>query len=226
MTALLRFHNIIEPKGRKGMTLKLKKTKFVAISLILSFILLNAPYFSTAEANKSGSLTGYIFGEDCTTPVMGAVVVIRNISKDSIYESEESNELGAFKIDNIEEGLYVLGIWTHNGGFNLENIIGIRANESGEVSFSIGPQTQEKAPDKKDKKCPRGDWYYPEVMGKCDEGYRWNPKTLRCECKKGKGIGAFFVSPLGIVTVLATTVVGTYGIIKLAEGEKEVSPFK
>lgn len=206
--------------------LKLRRLKFLAISLILSLFLLNAHHFIAAQANKNGSLTGYIFREDSTTPVEGAVVIIRNISNSALYESKESNKLGAFKIDHIEEGLYILGIWTKNGGFNIKNIIGIKANESGEVTFALRPQAQKKATEKKDEKCPRGKWYYPEVMGKCDEGYRWNPKTLRCECKKGKGIRAFFVSPIGIATVLAATVVGAFGIISLTEGEAEVSPFK
>jgi len=206
--------------------LKLKRLKFLAISLILSLTLFYLPHFMVAQANKNGSLTGYIFREDSTTPIEGAVIIIRNISNGALYESKESNKFGAFKIHHIEEGLYVLGIWTKNSGFNIKNIIGIKANEYGEVTFALRSMAQKKADEKKDEKCPRGKWYYPEVMGKCDEGYRWNPKTLRCECKKGKGIGAFFTSPIGIATVLAATFAGAFGIITLSEGEAEVSPFK
>lgn len=205
---------------------KLRRSKFLVICLILSFILFYAPHFLVSQANKNGILIGYIYGEDASTPVKGAVVIVRNISNGSVYESKESNKLGAFKLDHIEEGLYILGIWTKNGGFNIKNIIGIKANETGEVTLALRPLSQEKVAEKKDEKCPRGKWYYPEVIGKCDEGYRWNPKTLRCECKKGKGIGAFFVSPLGIATILAATVVGAFGIITLTEVEAEVSPFK
>ena len=205
---------------------KLRSSKSLTISLILSLLLFYTLNLLIAQTNNNGSLAGYIYMEDGTTPIDGAVVVIRDMSDGSLYESKESNKLGAFKLDYLEEGLYVLGIWTENGGFNIKNIIGIKANETGEVSFALKPQTQEKTAEKKNKKYPRGKWYYPEVIGKCDKGYRWNPKTLRCEWKKGKGIGAFFVSPLGIATILAATAVGIFGIITLTEAEAEVSPFK
>ena len=210
---------------------RLVKSKFLAITIILSSILFNSPPSLMGQSSRTGNLIGYIYEEDATTPLEDAVIIIRNISDDSIYESNESNKLGAAKIDHIEEGLYVLGIWTKEGGYNINNIVGIKANETVEISFILEAlaqekNTQKKDAEKKDAKYPRGKWYYPEVMGECDEGYRWNPKTLRCEWKKGKGIGDFFGSPQGIATILAATFVGGYGIIKLTEAEAEASPFK
>ncbi|NIO47844.1 MAG: hypothetical protein GTN73_00170 [Candidatus Aminicenantes bacterium] len=205
---------------------RLKRLKWLAINLIIAFILFYAPHSLVAQSTNYGSLIGYIYEKDGTTPVKDAIVLIRNTSNGSIYESEESNKQGISKIDHIEDGLYILGIWTKDGGFNIKNIIGIYGNETIEISFVLGEPNQEKDTGKKDERCPRGKWYYPEVMGECDEGYSWNPKRLRCECKRGKGIGAFFVSPVGIATVLAATFVGAYGIIKLTEKEAEVSPFK
>jgi hypothetical protein len=197
---------------------------FIIGSFFIS-ILFFWPHSVMAQTNKEGSLVGYIYKEDCTTPVEGAVIRMRNISGGSEYESKESNKLGAVAINSIEEGLYTVGIFTEDGGFNIENIIGIKANELAEVSFTLRPLAQETPPAKKDKKRPRGKWYYPEVIGQCDPGYRWNPKTLRCEWGK-KGIGSFLASPLGIATVLGATVSGAYGVIKLTEKEEEVSPFR
>ena len=226
LTTFMEAHIIIKTLEREGVMPRLKRSKILATGLILSFFLFYAPHSLFAQKIKNGSLIGYIYKEDGTTPVEEAVVIIRNISNGSMYESKESNELGVSKIDNIEEGVYILGIWTKNGGFNIKNIIGIKTNETVEISFALKAQAQEKTTEKKDEKYPRGKWYYPEVMGECDEGYRWNPKTLRCEYIKGKGIGAFFVSPLGIATVIAATVIGAFGIITLLEGEAEASPFK
>ena len=205
---------------------KLKRLKFLAINLIVTFIIFYTPHSLVAQSTKNGSLIGYIYEKDGTTPVKDAIVIIRNTSNGYIYESKKSNKHGVIKIDHVEKGLYTLGIWTKDGGFNTKNIIGIHTNETVEISFALEELNQEKDTEQKDGKCPRGKWYYPEVMGECDEGYRWNPKTLRCECKKGKGIGAFFVSPFGIISILASTVVGGYGIIKLTEKEAEASPFK
>lgn len=197
----------------------------LVIGLFFISILFFWPHFIMAQTNIEGSLVGRIYKEDCTTPIEGAVIRIRNISGSSEYESKESNRLGAVVINSIEEGLYTVGIFTKDGGFNIQNIIGIKANEMAEVSFTLRPLAQETSPAKKDKKRPRGEWYYPKVIGQCDAGYRWNPKTLRCEWGK-KGIGDFLASPIGIATVLGATVSGAYGVIKLTEKEKEVSPFK
>lgn len=210
--------------------IRLVRSKSLAITLIFSSILFCSPQSLVGQSPRTGNLIGHIYDEDGTTPVEGAVIIIRNISDNTIQESIESNTLGAVKIDHIEEGLYVLGIWTKDGGYNINSIVGIKADETVEISFALEALVQEKNAQKKEAekkktKYPRGKWYYPEVMGECDEGYRWNPKTLRCEWAK-KGIGKFFGSPQGIATVLAATFIGGYGIIKLTEKEAEASPFK
>lgn len=215
--------------------IRLLRSKSLAIALILSSILFYGPHPLVGQSPRTGNLIGHIYDADSTTPVEGAVIIIRNISDNTIQESNESNTLGAVKIDHIEEGLYVLGIWTKDGGYNINSIVGIKANETVEISLALEALVQEKnaqkkeaekkETEKKETKYPRGKWYYPEVMGECDEGYRWNPKTLRCEWKT-KGIGKFFGSPQGIATVLAATFIGGYGIIKLTEAEAEASPFK
>jgi len=208
------------------MMVKKGKSKLIATCLIFSFILFYSPYLLVGQSNKIGSLTGYIYAEDGTTPVEGAVVKVRNISSGSVYESNISNKLGLFQLGNIEEGLYTVGITTKNGGFNVKNIIGVKANEMAKVSFALRPLYQEEAAVKVTKECPRGEWYYPDAIGECYIGYRWNPKTLRCECEKRKGIGAFLASPIGIAVVIAATAAGIYGIVKLTEEEEEASPFK
>lgn len=107
----------------------------------------------------------------------------------------------------------------------VENLIGIRANETAKVSIALKPMIQEGTDVKKDKRCPRGDWYIPEVEGECDEGYVWNPEKKRCECKKRRGFAAFFATPLGIALIIAATSATVYGVVTLVTPAEE-SPFK
>jgi len=170
-----------------------------------------------------GNFVGFIYGADKTTPLEGAVVKIRNITTGSVYESEDANNLGVVKLEGIDEGLYVVGIISEEGDFNFDHWLGIRANETSKVSFALKPTDQEKEPAIKDEKCPRGDWYIPEVEGECDEGYKWNPETERCECKKRRGLAAFFTSPFGIALLVAATA-GAAAAIVVTRTETEGSP--
>ena len=135
--------------------IRLVRSKFLAITLILSSILFYGPPSLMGQSARTGNLIGYIYEGDATTPLVDAVIIIRNISDDSIYESNKSNKLGAAKIDHIEEGLYILGIWTKDGGYNINNIVGIKANETVEISFALEALPQEKDDQKKRREKKR-----------------------------------------------------------------------
>jgi len=201
------------------------RSKPVAILLIFSFILFYSPHVLKAQGKSNGNLIGFVYDKDGTTPLEGAVVEIRNVSTGAVHESSKTDKLGIFKIEGIDRGLYVVGLSLKEGDFNVENLIGIRAGETGKVSIALKPMIQEGADVKKDKRCPRGDWYIPEVEGECDEGYVWNPEKKRCECKKRKGFAAFFATPLGIALIIAATSATVYGVVTLVTPAEE-SPFK
>lgn len=124
---------------------KIVRSKSIATGLIFSFILFYSPHLFAAKPIGKGNLVGFVYGEDETTPVEGAVVKMRNISTGSNYESNKSNKLGVFKLEGIDEGLYVVGISSKKGDFNVPNLIGIKANETAKVSLALKPQKAEKA---------------------------------------------------------------------------------
>ena len=200
------------------------KSKPVATLLIFSIILLYSPHFLKARDSGTGSLIGFVYDKDGTTPLEGAVVKLRSVSNAAVHESGKTDKLGIFTIEGIEEGLYVLGVSSEKGDFNAESFVGIRAGETATVSVALKPIAQTGG--RVTKECPRGDWYVPEVEGECDEGYKWNAEKKRCECIKRKGLAAFFLSPAGILVILAATGGIVYGIVKLTEEEEEVSPFR
>jgi hypothetical protein len=204
---------------------KLAKSKFVAIFLIISFAVFISPQVLKAEETGKGSLVAFVYGPDNTTPIPGAVLKVRNVQTGAAYESLASGERGQVELQGLDEGLYIVGITTAQGDFNIDNLVGIRTDEAARLSFALRPQEQEGTAVEQDERCPRGEWYVPEIAGKCDENYRWNPETERCECRKKRGPLAFFLTPLGAAAILAASAgVVAFGVF--SDGEPSASAFK
>jgi len=125
------------------------RSKYVAIGLVFSIFLFFSPHLFSGSANAQGKLIGNIFQNDGTTPVEGAVLKIRNVSTGSYYESSSSDENGHFTVLRVDEGLYIAGITTDTEDFNIENLIGISANETAEISLALDPAQEEKEKKKK-----------------------------------------------------------------------------
>jgi len=129
------------------------KLKSVFSLLIFSFLMFYSPYLINGKAVGKGNLIGFVYDKDGTTPLEGAIVKLKNVSMGSIYESSKTDKIGVFKLEGIDEGLYVVGISSKEGYFNVESFIGIRANETAKVSFALKSQTKgEKANNPKKKK--------------------------------------------------------------------------
>ena len=159
----------------------------------------------TKETPK-GNIVGYVYGPDNTTPVEGAVVRLKNVDTGSEYESAAADDRGMVVVEGVDKGLYMVGISTAGGDYNIGNLIGVRARRTAKVSFALrkGGQEEGEAVGKGSKRCPRGDWYVPEIQGQCDDNYQWNPDTGRCECQKRNPL-AFFLTPLGAAVVVAAS---------------------
>jgi hypothetical protein len=145
---------IIATVFKEGDMLKAVKSKTAAFILIASIIIFYSPHYLEAQNVDKGNLIGFVFEKDGTTPVEGAIVTLRNISTGTVYESSKSDKLGILKTEGVEEGLYIAGISTKKGNFNVDNPIGIEAAETTKVSFALKTEggEQEKTP----KPKPRG----------------------------------------------------------------------
>ena len=51
-----------------------------------------------------GNLVGFVFGRDGSTPVAGAVVVVKNLTTGAVTEAAGSDELGVFKVPGLDAG--------------------------------------------------------------------------------------------------------------------------
>jgi len=127
---------------------KAVRSKTVGFLLIFSIIIFYFPHNLKAQNTGKGNLIGFVFENDKTTPVEGAVVKLKNVSTGVVYESSKSDKLGIFKTKGIAEGLYIVGISTKEGNFNSVNLIGIKATETAKVSFALKHEVQgeEKTP--------------------------------------------------------------------------------
>jgi len=183
---------------------KAVRVKSVSLILIFSFILFYSPYLLTGQTEQTkgkGDLIGKVYGKDGTTIIEGAIVKIKNVVSGVVYESK-TDMLGTFKIEGIEEALYSVGIITKEGNFNVEALIGIKANEITKVTFALKPYL-------------KGEVKKAEVRAKFPEKVKEVSKILK-----------FFSSPIGIATVIAASSAVVYGVVTLTAEEPEVSPFK
>ena len=193
--------------------------------VIFAFALFWAPEFLRAQEVGRGNIEGYVYGPDNTTPVEGAVVKLRNLSTGSRYESIAADSRGKVAFEGVDEGLYLVGITTARGDFNIENLVGIKPGKTARISFALQPQEQEGTAQEATERCPKGEWYVPEIQGQCDENYKWNPETERCECTKRRGPLAFFLTPLGAGLVVAASA-GVVAFSVSGGGEPSGSAFK
>ncbi len=187
---------------------KAVRLKSVSLILIFSFILFNSPYLLTGQTEQTGQtkgkgdLVGRVHGKDGTTAVEGAIIKIKNIVTGRVYESSKTDKMGTFKIEGLEEGMYAVGIVTKEGNFNVESLLGIKANKATSVTFALKP-------------------YLKGAPKKAGAKVRFIEKV-----KEVSKIAKFFASPIGVAIIVASSAAVVYGIVKLVEKEPEVSPYK
>lgn len=119
---------------------KIERSKCLSVVLICVFGLFTCPFYLEAhnENGSTGILTGHVYFEDGTTPVFKAVIKIRNAGLDLVFESSPTDKKGTFQFKDIPIGLYVAGIVYKGDNYNVENAIGIRLDETVDVSLVIG----------------------------------------------------------------------------------------
>lgn len=164
--------------------------KVLSVFLVSAFVLLTLPVRELAAAEEPGTgvLVGHIYGEDMRTPVRNAVVVLRNLASQKEYWSEPTDPDGLYRIGEIEEGRYIMGVKDISGSYNFHYSLLIKSDTLAKLSVAMKPG---------------GD---PVML---QQGYNADKK---------KGLGDFFKSPAGIVTLLTAIEVTLFAFV-LAENE-------
>ena len=115
--------------------------------LAVSFLLFSVPLLSQAENAAKGNIIGFVYDQDGTTPLEGAVVKVKNISTGNVYESSTSDTNGVFRIKGIETGIYLCGVQTAQGDYNSEEFFGVKLSdgETAKLSIALTPYEQKVA---------------------------------------------------------------------------------
>jgi hypothetical protein len=119
------------------------KTWVFSLGLIAAILIFISPQVLKGQVPARGNLLGFMYGEDGTTPLPGAVVMVKNISSGRVYESAASDGLGVFKVQGLETGLYALGVTSPKGSFNSTDLVGVAANETAKIAIALSPYERE-----------------------------------------------------------------------------------
>jgi hypothetical protein len=98
-----------------------------------------------SRAAGKGRLVGFVFGQDGSTPVAGAVVVARNVSTGALVESSKTDATGAFKVENLDAGIYSLGVSSALGSYNSQDLVGIKPDETAKISIALSTYERDAA---------------------------------------------------------------------------------
>jgi hypothetical protein len=162
-----------------------------ALFLVFAFLLLIIPFPPPAAAapRGSGALAGHIYREDMRTPVRNAVVKLRNIVTQKEYASEPTDPDGLYRIPDIEEGRYVMGVLGPGGNYNFHYSILIKSEALAKLSVAMKPGNA------------------PVKLEQGSGSYEKKPTIVD-----------FFKSPAGILT-LVTAAEMTVFLVAIKEGE-------
>jgi hypothetical protein len=115
--------------------------------LLLFFMVVLSPFDLLSAIAAKGNIAGYVYDRDGMTPLEGAVVKAKNIVSGVVYESRKSNGDGAYLLENVEGGAYLVGVESPDGAYNSHGLVGliIQGDVRAEMSFSLRPYEHEVA---------------------------------------------------------------------------------
>lgn len=112
-----------------------KRLVITAVMFVVSAFILQG--WMEASETTNGMILGYIFGQDGTTPVPGAVVRVKNTVSGIELQSSVSDQHGIFSISGIENGVYQFAVETLDGEFVASSAFGVKLTESGDVKLAL-----------------------------------------------------------------------------------------
>lgn len=118
---------------------------FLGGVVCLALILMLSPPAVNSQTFTKGKLLGFVFEEDGSTPVEGVVVFVKNVSTGAVHESTLSDPLGIFKAEDLEPGIYALGVSSERGNYNSQDFFGVKPGETAKISIALNPYDPEAA---------------------------------------------------------------------------------
>lgn len=103
----------------------------------LTLILVLFPSTLRPQEAGKGNLIGFIYEQDGSTPVEGAVVVVKNLTTGAVCEAPKSDGLGVFKLPGLGAGIYAIGVKSEKGSFNSQDFFGVMADQTSKISVAL-----------------------------------------------------------------------------------------
>ena len=114
------------------------RSRILSMLALAAFTLIIVPLEGLGnQGGPTGAMVGFIYGSDMKTPVEKAVVKIRNIKDGQEFFSAPTDAVGAYKIERLEEGSYVLGISAPDGDYNFNYSVRLKGGEIGKLSLAL-----------------------------------------------------------------------------------------
>ena len=112
----------------------------------LTLILILSSSAAVAQSPNKGHLVGYIFGRDGSTPVPGAIVVVKNLTTGLTSESGPADASGVFRLAGLDVGIYAVGVRSTAGNYNSRDFFGIAASETSKLTIALDRYDDKTAP--------------------------------------------------------------------------------
>ena len=114
-----------------------KAKKSVNLLIVGLFLIFSFSGLVQSETNAKGTVLGYIYESDGTTPYEGVVLKVMNVTTGSVYESTVSDSNGVLKLEELETGVYEYALTTAQGSFVSENTFGLIVREDKTEEMAI-----------------------------------------------------------------------------------------
>jgi len=111
----------------------------VSWGLAAALVLVFSSTGSFAQDPNKGNLVGFVFGRDGSTPVTGAVVVVKNVSTGAVTESVGSDDLGVFRLAGLDPGIYAIGVKSTAGSYNSQDFFGVATQQTSKLTIALNP---------------------------------------------------------------------------------------
>lgn len=167
--------------------LKQRKKQVALLGGLLGLFLIISPCLWSQNIEK-GSVLGFVYDKDGTTPIQGAVVKLKNVRSGEVYESTPSDSQGNFLIEQMESGVYVYGVTASEGDYNCDGMMGVRVDgsEPAKISLALNRYEDEKgSQENKVQKNPNentaDEYLVGEVLG-------YNPKPGMAQVRILRGL--------------------------------------
>jgi hypothetical protein len=103
--------------------------KGVSWGSAIALVLVLASPAVRAQVPGKGNLVGFIFGQDGSTPVSGAVVLVKNLTTGAVTEAAGPTSWACSKCCRAQPGALPLGVRSEAGSYNSQDFFGVTAEK-------------------------------------------------------------------------------------------------